>query len=158
MYTLVLRQLLPPCSPIRCKLQGSRGGHILRVLNLRHRSGSRPRDCHFLRPLNHPCRFRRPSRRFCSGKRIHRQRLPTTSATDSLLRLLGCFFCLFPLLCNLRATQVYVEGHAIPPNAIVGGVDRKGPWNIARVFYEVIFRHFLCCDHKLTLAFLGFIG
>jgi hypothetical protein len=31
---------------------------------------------------------------------------------------------------------VYVEGHAIPPNAIVGGVDRRGPWNIARVFYE----------------------
>ncbi|KAI0268989.1 hypothetical protein BGY98DRAFT_1084084, partial [Russula aff. rugulosa BPL654] len=31
---------------------------------------------------------------------------------------------------------VYVEGHAIPPNAIVGGVDRKGPWYIVRVFYE----------------------
>ncbi|KAF8491826.1 hypothetical protein F5888DRAFT_1733461 [Russula emetica] len=31
---------------------------------------------------------------------------------------------------------VYVEGHALPPNAIVGGVDRRGPWHIARVFYE----------------------
>jgi hypothetical protein len=31
---------------------------------------------------------------------------------------------------------VYIEGHAIPRNAIVGGVDRKGPWHIARVFYE----------------------
>jgi len=33
-------------------------------------------------------------------------------------------------------TWVYVEGHAIPPFAIVGGVDRKGPWNIARSFFE----------------------
>ncbi|KAH9968172.1 hypothetical protein BC827DRAFT_479383 [Russula dissimulans] len=31
---------------------------------------------------------------------------------------------------------VFVEGHAIPPNAIIGGVDRKGPWYIARTFYE----------------------
>ncbi|KAI0251868.1 hypothetical protein BJV78DRAFT_1282104 [Lactifluus subvellereus] len=31
---------------------------------------------------------------------------------------------------------VYVEGHAIPPNAIIGGVDRRGPWHIARAFYE----------------------
>jgi len=31
---------------------------------------------------------------------------------------------------------VYVEGHAIPLNAIVGGVDRRGPWHIARSFYE----------------------
>jgi hypothetical protein len=31
---------------------------------------------------------------------------------------------------------VYVEGHTIPQNAIIGGVDRKGPWHIARVFYE----------------------
>ncbi|KAI9513382.1 hypothetical protein F5148DRAFT_1301986 [Russula earlei] len=31
---------------------------------------------------------------------------------------------------------VYVEGHDIPPNAIIGGVDRKGPWHIARAFYE----------------------
>jgi len=31
---------------------------------------------------------------------------------------------------------VYVEGHDIPPNAIVGGVDRRGPWHIARSFYE----------------------
>ncbi|KAI0305096.1 hypothetical protein B0F90DRAFT_1666597 [Multifurca ochricompacta] len=31
---------------------------------------------------------------------------------------------------------VFVEGHDIPPNAIIGGVDRKGPWHIARAFYE----------------------
>jgi hypothetical protein len=31
---------------------------------------------------------------------------------------------------------VYVEGLEIPPNAIIGGVDRKGPWHIARSFYE----------------------
>jgi len=31
---------------------------------------------------------------------------------------------------------VYVEGHEIPPNAIIGGVDRNGPWHIARSFYE----------------------
>jgi len=31
---------------------------------------------------------------------------------------------------------VYVEGHSIPQNAIIGGVDRKGPWHIARAFYE----------------------
>jgi hypothetical protein len=31
---------------------------------------------------------------------------------------------------------VYVEGHEIPSNAIIGGVDRKGPWYIARTFYE----------------------
>ncbi|KAI9459226.1 hypothetical protein BJY52DRAFT_1186572 [Lactarius psammicola] len=31
---------------------------------------------------------------------------------------------------------VYVEGHEIPPNAVIGGVDRKGPWYIARAFYE----------------------
>ncbi|KAH9171811.1 hypothetical protein EDB89DRAFT_2175105 [Lactarius sanguifluus] len=31
---------------------------------------------------------------------------------------------------------VFVEGHEIPPNAVIGGVDRKGPWYIARAFYE----------------------
>ncbi|KAI0292864.1 hypothetical protein BC826DRAFT_402822 [Russula brevipes] len=31
---------------------------------------------------------------------------------------------------------VYVEGLDIPPNAIIGGVDRNGPWYIARTFYE----------------------
>ncbi|KAI0267504.1 hypothetical protein BC834DRAFT_81197 [Gloeopeniophorella convolvens] len=31
---------------------------------------------------------------------------------------------------------VYVEGHNIPPGAVIGGVDRKGPWHIARAFYE----------------------
>ncbi|KAH9973983.1 hypothetical protein BGW80DRAFT_1304607 [Lactifluus volemus] len=31
---------------------------------------------------------------------------------------------------------VYVEGHAIPPNAIIGGIDRRGTWYIARAFYE----------------------
>jgi hypothetical protein len=31
---------------------------------------------------------------------------------------------------------VYVEGHEIPPNAVLGGVDRTGPWYIARSFYE----------------------
>jgi hypothetical protein len=94
MYTLAPHQLLPLCNPIRCKLHGFREGHILRVLNLRHRSGRRPRDGHFLRPLpqNRPYQFRGPSRRFCSGKRKHRQQLPTTSVTDSLLRLLGYSF------------------------------------------------------------------
>ena len=96
MDTLAPHQLLPLCNPIRCniqcKLQGSREGRILRVLNLRHNLGSPPRDGHFLRPLNHPYRFRGPSRHFCSGKRKHRQRLPTTSVTDSLLRLLGYSF------------------------------------------------------------------
>ncbi|KAI0057835.1 hypothetical protein BV25DRAFT_1345551 [Artomyces pyxidatus] len=31
---------------------------------------------------------------------------------------------------------VYVEGHEVPPNAVIGGIDRKGPWYIARTFYE----------------------
>ncbi|KAF8273662.1 hypothetical protein EI94DRAFT_1715529 [Lactarius quietus] len=31
---------------------------------------------------------------------------------------------------------VYVEGHDLPPNAVIGGVDRKGQWYIARSFYE----------------------
>lgn len=31
---------------------------------------------------------------------------------------------------------VFVEGHEVPPNAVIGGVDRKGPWFIARAFYE----------------------
>jgi hypothetical protein len=94
MHTLAPHQLLPLCNLIRCQLQGSREGHILRVLNLRHKLGSTPRDGHFLRPLNHlqVCQSRGPSRRFCSGKRKHRQRLPTTSVTDSLLRLLGYSF------------------------------------------------------------------
>ena len=41
------------------------------------------------------------------------------------------------LLVHGFVIQVYVEGHAVPPNAIIGGVDRKGPWYIARSFYEV---------------------
>ena len=85
MYTLAPRQLLPLCNPIPCKPQGTREGHILRVLN-------RPRHGHFLSPLNHPCQSRRPSRRFCSGKLTHRQWRLTTSVTDSFLRLLGYSF------------------------------------------------------------------
>lgn len=94
MYTLAPHKLLPLCNPIRCKLHGSRECHILRVLNLQHKLGRCPRDGHFLRllPLNRPCQFREPSRRFCSGKRKHRQRLSTTSVTGSLLLLLGYFF------------------------------------------------------------------
>ena len=47
--------------------------------------------------------------------------------------------CLFSFLRDLPMIKVYVEGHSIPQNAIIGGVDRKGPWHIARVFYEVRF-------------------
>jgi hypothetical protein len=96
MYTLAPLQLLPLYNPIRCniqcKLQGSQGGHNLRVLSLRHKLGSPPRRGHFLRRPNHPYQFRGPSKLFCSGKRKHRQRPPTTSATGSLLRLLGYSF------------------------------------------------------------------
>lgn len=53
-----------------------------------------------------------------------------------------------------------MEGHAIPPNAIIGGVDRRGPWHIARAFYEVRFICFLQCDtsKSLTRDSLGFDG
>jgi hypothetical protein len=51
--------------------------------------------------------------------------------------------------------QVYVEGLDIPPNAIIGGVDRNGPWYIARTFYEVRFLHYPHCDLNLTSAFPG---
>lgn len=101
MYTLVPHLLHPLCNPIRCQPQGSPEGRILRVLNLQHRLGSLPRDGQTLRAPNHPCQFRRPSRRFCSGKRKHRRRLPTTGATDSLLQLLGYSF-----LYLLRPTQL----------------------------------------------------
>ncbi|KAH9977018.1 hypothetical protein BGW80DRAFT_1286789 [Lactifluus volemus] len=38
--------------------------------------------------------------------------------------------------CPSAVAWVYVEGHAIPPNAIIGGIDRRGTWYIARAFYE----------------------
>ena len=101
MYTLAPHQVLPLCSPFRYRLQGSQEGHIHRVLNLPHKLGSRPRDTHCLRHLNHPRQLRGPSRRFCNGKRKHRQPLPNTSVTDSLLRSLGYFF-----LSHLPPTQL----------------------------------------------------
>ena len=54
--------------------------------------------------------------------------------------------------------QVYVEGHEVPPNAVLGGVDRKGPWYIARSFYEVRYLPILHNDLNLTLIFVGFNG
>jgi len=68
------------------------------------------------------------------------------------------YFNHFSILRDSRITQVYVEGHAIPPNAIIGGVDRRGPWHIARAFYEVRLPHFLHRDPSLTSGFVGCDG
>ena len=64
----------------------------------------------------------------------------------------------FFLLCDSRIMQVYIEGHAIPPNAVIGGVDRRGPWHIARAFYEVRLPRFFHRDPSLTSGFVGFDG
>jgi hypothetical protein len=88
MYSLPPHQLHSLCTPIRASLQGLWDGHTL-VLTLQHRLGGPLRDGQFPRPPNAPRLFRRSTRRFCSGKRRHRQRPPNTSVTDSVLRSLG---------------------------------------------------------------------
>ena len=139
MYTLVPHRPSSPFNRIRRNLRDLLGGRIL-VQNLQHKSGGPPQYGRLPSSLTAPRRLRRCSRHLCSGKRSHKQRPPNTSVTDSRLRSLG-----YPppisssLLRDSPIAQVYVEGHAIPPNAIIGGVDRRGPWHIARSFYEVRF-------------------
>ncbi|KAF8273660.1 hypothetical protein EI94DRAFT_1696604 [Lactarius quietus] len=71
----------------------------------------------------------------------------TTTSTTSVIKVYKTFLqwkaeskaTTADYLCNgfpSPVAWVYVEGHEIPPNAIIGGVDRKGPWHIARSFYE----------------------
>ena len=62
------------------------------------------------------------------------------------------------LLVHRSIIQVYVEGNEIPPNAVIGGVDRKGPWYIARSFYEVRYLLFLLHYLNLILVFAGLHG
>jgi len=158
MYTPALHHLLPLCSPIRCQLQGSREGHILRVLNLRHKSGSKLRDGQSLRPLNHPCQFRGPSRRFCSGKRKHRQRLLTTSVTDSLLQLLG-----YSLLSLLPHTQLtfhvgICRGPCHPSECHSWGCRPQGAVEYCPSILRGQILSFRTLSPNLTLYLLGFIG
>ena len=90
MYTLVPHHPPSLCTPTRCNLPGKLGGHLL-VLNLRHKLGGLPLDLRgqLSRLLKVPRRSRRHTRRFCSGKRMHRQRPPNACVVDSLPRSLG---------------------------------------------------------------------
>lgn len=89
-YTLPPHQSPSLCTPTRCNLPGILGGHLL-VLNLRHKLGGLPLDLRgqLSRLLKVPRRSRRPTRRFCSGKRMHRQRPTNACIADSLPQSLG---------------------------------------------------------------------
>jgi hypothetical protein len=148
----------PSPSPFQRTLRGLMDGHIF-VLNLRDRLGGPPRCRQLPSALIALRQFRGPSRHFCSGKRRHKQQLLNICTVDSLLRSLGYSSPItFPLLRDSRIAQVFVEGHAIPPNAIIDGVDRRGPWHIARSFYEVRFPRFFHRYPSSTSSIIGFDG
>lgn len=84
-----------------------------------------------------------------NGPPSRRRPPPSSRRTDLLLRLSGYVLPAGPesegRLTGLY--QVYVEGHNIPPNAVVAGDERGKPLYVARTFFEGTLRAYCGACH-----------
>ena len=127
---------------VRCKRQGSREDHALRVLSLWQKLGSRPWDGHFLRPLPVQKTFKMSLQRKTEAQALNDSRLPSYRTPP------GCLGTPLSLISPTQLTyHVGIRrGPYHPSKCHSWGCRPQGAVAYCPSIYEVIFCLFLRCD------------